>query len=67
MKKLLFKTLFYTIIFIIRVSKKMGYPIRLSVHNVPLHFVPYGGEMTVAETYTCVQFEGTYFTIFIKI
>ena len=40
MKKLLFKTLFYTIIFTIRVSKKLGYPISVSLHNVPLEFIP---------------------------
>lgn len=66
MKKLLFKTLFYSIIFIIRVSKKLGYSMRLSIHDVPLHFLPYGGEMTIAESYTCVQFEGTDFNIFLK-
>lgn len=66
MKKLLFKTLFYTIIFTIRASKKLGYSIRLSIHDVPLYFLPYERKMTITETYTCVQFEGTDFNVFIK-
>lgn len=69
MKKLLFKTLFYTIIFTIRASKKLGYGISVSLHDVPLKLIQKTVstiEIIEEETYSCARFEENNFNVFIK-
>lgn len=66
MKKLLFKTLFYSIIFIVRGSKKLGYPVYFSLHNVPLEFVKSYGEVEEEATYKCIRIIKNDFTVFVK-
>lgn len=66
MKKLLFKTLFYSLYFLIIVSKKLGYPVYFSLHNVPLDFVKSYGEVEEEAPYKYIIIIENDFTIFIK-
>lgn len=66
MKKLLFKTLFYSLYFLILASKKLGYPGYFSLHNVPLEFVKSYGEVEEEATYKCIRIIKNDFTVFVK-
>ena len=66
MKKLLFKTVLYSLYFLIIVSKKLGYPVYFSLHNVPFDFVKSCGEVEEEATYKCIRIIKNDFTIFVK-
>ena len=64
MKKILFKTLYYAFYILVKITTKLGYPVYLSIHQVPSGYVE--GEVEVEATYECVRPIPRDFTIFIK-